>query len=159
MTLIKNGVITTNDWQHLPDDAPLPASGKVTVTLHRWLSDQSLLRDTVEGIRLAPEDDLGLLKDALPTLKLVVLDMTAFTDGRSFSQARLLRDRLGFAGEIRVRGDFLRDQMFYLSRSGVTAFEFPEDTHLEDRLLAFKEFTVTYQAASDTPDPLYRRRA
>jgi uncharacterized protein (DUF934 family) len=48
--------------------------------------------------------------------------------------------------------------MFFLSRVGVDAFEFPEGTDLQDRLKAFDEFSVTYQAASDTPEPLYRRR-
>ena len=84
--------------------------------------------------------------------------MATFTDGRAFSQARLLRDRHGYAGELRARGDFLRDQMFFLRRVGVDAFEFPEGTNLQDRLKAFEEFSVTYQAAVDNPEPLYRRR-
>lgn len=159
MTMIKDGVITANNWQHIVDDATLPTSGKVTVTLQRWLTDQDLVRDKVQGIRLTAADNVEPLKDEFHALELIVLDMTAFTDGRSFSQARLLRDRLGFTGEVRARGDFLRDQMFYLSRVGVNAFEFPDNTNLEDRLQAFKEFTVTYQASSDTPEPLYRRRA
>jgi uncharacterized protein (DUF934 family) len=52
----------------------------------------------------------------------------------------------------------VRDQIFFLGRVGVNAFEFPEGTDLADRLKAFKEFTVTYQAAVDTREPLYRRR-
>lgn len=158
MTVIKDGQGIDNGWLHIEDDAP-PPPGAITVSLARWRRerDDLLRRGEPVGVRLAPADAPEALGDDLPVLPLIVLDMTPFTDGRSFTQARILRERLGFTGELRVRGDFLRDQMFFLGRVGVNAFEFPEGTDLTDRLEAFKEFTVTYQAAVDSREPLYRR--
>jgi uncharacterized protein (DUF934 family) len=159
MKVIKNGQAGDAAWTHLDDDTA-PGNGPFTVTLARWMRDRAdLIRNGVPvGVRLAAADEPALLDEDLATLPIVVLDMTHFTDGRPFSQARILRDRLGFTGEIRARGDFLRDQMFFLNRVGVNAFEFPESVDLNDRMKAFQEFSVTYQAAADTPEPLYRRR-
>ncbi|MDD1649357.1 MAG: DUF934 domain-containing protein [Methylococcaceae bacterium] len=159
MTVIKDAQGIDNFWTHIDDDALLP-SGAITVSLKRWMRerDDLLRRDEAVGVRLAPSDAPETLGEDLPALPLIVLDMAPFTDGRSFTQARILRERLGFAGELRALGDFLRDQIFFLGRVGVNAFEFPEGTDLADRLKAFKEFSVTYQAAVDTQEPLYRRR-
>lgn len=159
MTLIKNGQPADSAWLHLADEA-LPDSGAITVSLDRWLKEKAELRTRKEavGVRLNACDSPDALAQDVAALPMVVLDMEAFTDGRCFSQARLLRDRLGYTGELRVRGDFIRDQMFFLSRVGVNSFEFADGTPLEDRLKAFAEFSVTYQSATDTPEPLYRRR-
>jgi uncharacterized protein (DUF934 family) len=159
MTVIKNGQIEASSWLHLTEES-LPAHGAVTVSLDRWLKDKGELSthgDEV-GVRLNAADSVEALANDLPSLSLIVLDMATFTDGRAFSQARLLRDRLGYSGEIRARGDFLRDQIFFLNRVGVNVFEFPEETPLDDWLKAFNEFSVTYQSAADSPEPLYRRR-
>ena len=159
MTVIKDGAIAANGWTHVADGEALPA-GAITVSLQRWQAEKAQLlpRRQTAGVRLMAADDPETLKDDLPHLGLIVLDMAAFSDGRVFSQARLLRERFGYTGELRARGDFLRDQMFFLARVGVNAFEFPGNTDLEDRLKAFQEFSVTYQAAADNREPLYRRR-
>ena len=159
MTVIKNGQTEASSWLHLADEA-LPPNGAVTVSLERWLKDKAELstRNDDVGVRLNAADSVEALADDLPSLSLVVLDMETFTDGRAFSQARLLRERFGYSEEIRARGDFLRDQMFFLNRVGVNAFEFPDETPLGDRLKAFNEFSVTYQSSADSPQPLYRRR-
>ena len=54
---------------------------------------------------------------------LVALEFPKFTDGRAYSQARLLRERYGYRGEIRAVGDVLRDQLRFMARSGFDAFE------------------------------------
>lgn len=159
MALIKDGGIIGDDWRHAADDEVLP-EGKATVSLKRWLAERDILLEhgAPLGLRLGAADPVETVAPDLGCFEVVVLDMAHFTDGRAFSQARLLRERYGYAGELRARGDFLRDQMFFLARVGVNAFEFPEGTDLEDKLRAFGEFSVTYQAASDDPRPLYRRR-
>lgn len=159
MTVIKNGQPADSAWQHLEDDDQ-PGAAPFTVSLNRWLESGKNLAQLGQpvGVRLAAADDPAALAGDVASLPLIVLDMATFTDGRAFSQARLLRDRYGYTGELRARGDFLRDQMFFLRRVGVDAFEFPEGTDLQDRLKAFDEFSVTYQAAVDNPEPLYRRR-
>ena len=61
---------------------------------------------------------LEILRDA----DRIVIDIETFTDGRVFGLARLLRDRLGFEGDLEVSGDFLPDQISFLERCGVNAF-------------------------------------
>ena len=160
MKIIKSGQIVDDLWIHLDDDVAPQAGTSATVTLHRLasFSEQERLAPSHLGVRIGPDEDVNQLKSHLKQIALVVLAMNPFTDGRSFSQARILREQLGFQGEIRASGDFLRDQMYYLHRLGVDSFEFAEGTDLNDRLKAFTEFTVTYQAAQDEPQPLYRRR-
>ncbi|MGB5063692.1 MAG: DUF934 domain-containing protein, partial [Candidatus Competibacter sp.] len=79
-----------------------------------------------------------------------------FSDGRAYSQARLLRERHGYRGEIRAVGDVLRDQLFFMARCGFDAFEPRADRSLEDALAAFGDFSASYQPAADQPLPLYR---
>ncbi|MGD2171283.1 MAG: DUF934 domain-containing protein [Gammaproteobacteria bacterium] len=61
---------------------------------------------------------LATLRDA----DRVVIEIETFTDGRVFGLARLLRDELGFDGDLEVSGDFLPDQISFLQRCGVNAF-------------------------------------
>jgi uncharacterized protein (DUF934 family) len=158
--IIKDGKIVGNDWTHAGDGDTLP-EGNATVTLQRWQAEKDALaaRNAPLGIRLGTADAPEAIAGDLARFSLIVLEFPKFTDGRVFSQARLLRERYGYTGELRVRGDFLRDQLFYLSRVGVNAFEFPDETNLEDVLPSFSDFTVRYQAATDVREPLYRRRA
>jgi len=160
MKIIKSGHIIEDQWTHLDDECAVPSGASVTVGLGRLdaLSEPECQTASQLGVRIGPDEDVNRVKAHLHRLALVVLVMSPFTDGRSFSQARILREQLGFRGEIRASGDFLRDQMYYLHRLGVDSFEFAEETDLNDRLKAFREFSVTYQAAQDEPQPLYRRR-
>ncbi len=78
--------------------------------------------------------------------------------GRAFSQARLIRERFGFDGEIRARGPVIADQYIYLLRCGVDAVEVPEDTVVETWLRNARRFSAVYQPAADDRVPAYRRR-
>ncbi|MEY4685373.1 MAG: hypothetical protein RLZ25_1832 [Pseudomonadota bacterium] len=160
MKIIKSGHVVEDQWVHLDDESTLQPGTMATVSLDRLeaLTDEERQIPTSLGVRIRPGEDVNRLNNHIKRITLVVLAMNPFTDGRSFSQARILREQLGFQGEIRASGDFLRDQMYYLHRLGVDSFEFAEGTDLNDRLKAFTEFTVTYQAAQDEPQPLFRRR-
>ena len=157
-SVIKNRAISEDRWQHLDDDAELP-SGPVIVSLARWQRELATLRDRGEpvGVRLPNTVNVADLADDLPALALVALEFPKFTDGRAYSQARLLRERYGYRGEIRAVGDVLRDQLRFMARSGFDAFELRADRNLEDALEAFDEFSDSYQPAADQPLPLYRR--
>ncbi len=89
--------------------------------------------------------------------QVVALEFPKFADGRAYSQARLLRERYGYRGEIRAVGDVLRDQLLFMARSGFDAFALRADRALEEALAAFAEFSESYQPAADQPLPLYRR--
>ena len=73
----------------------------------------------------------------------------AFTDGRGYSTARLLRQRYGFKGELRAFGDILHDQLYELGRCGFDSFALREDQDPVEALRAFDEFSESYQAAAD----------
>ncbi|MCE6982636.1 DUF934 domain-containing protein, partial [Pseudomonas frederiksbergensis] len=90
--------------------------------------------------------------------QVIALNFPAFTDGRNYSNARLLRDRYKFTGELRAIGDVLRDQLFYMKRCGFDAFALRADKDPVEALQSLQDFSVTYQAATDEPQPLFRRR-
>ena len=87
------------------------------------------------------------------------MNFPKFTDGRGYTTARLLRERYAYRGEIRAIGDVLRDQLFSYQRVGFDAFALRADKDPVDALKAFEEFSEVYQASTDQPLPLFRRRA
>ena len=94
----------------------------------------------------------------LSKLALLTVDFPKFTDGRGYSIARLLRDRLKYKGELRAVGHgVLTDQLFYMARVGFNAFELVEGKSVDHALAALDSFSVTYQAAADDDRPLFRR--
>lgn len=162
MEIIKSGEIVTSTWVHLVDDQVRPTeSVDVTVSLVRWQQEREALRAPPGrvGVRLGPSDELDPLVPDLPHLPLVAIEFPKFTDGRGYSLARLLRDRHGYRGELRAVGNVLRDQLFYMHRCGFDAFELQPGKSVREALDAFAELSVRYQAASDDPRPLFRRRA
>lgn len=81
------------------------------------------------------------------------LHFPKFTDGRAFSQAFLLRRRLGFTGEIRATGDVLIDQLLQMQRCGFDAavLRADQDKSLAERQL--KRYQAFYQGDARTPEP------
>lgn len=157
MQIIKDGCVIRNDWQHLPDDAQ-SVPEKSTLTLKRWLAEKAGLDAATLGVRLNGSDDVGELESDLGHIPLITLDIPALVDGRCFSQARLLRDRYHYQGEIRARGNFLRDQVYFLARVGVNAFEPTNEQDIETLLPALTEFSVNYQDASKYAGVLFAGR-
>jgi uncharacterized protein (DUF934 family) len=149
MPIIKDQQISENTWQFVADDAPL-ADGDITVTLQRWTQDKTQLmqRSAKVGVRLAPVDLVDALSDDLSSISLIELNFPAFTDGRSFSQARLLRSRYSYQGEIRAVGNYMPDQVFYLHRVGVNAFEFNSAKDIDLAMSAVNDFSVRYQPST-----------
>jgi uncharacterized protein (DUF934 family) len=160
MPLIKqNQVVSSDSWTFVADDAELPASGDIVVGLQRLLANADALRARPGklGVRIDPEDELEVAKQALDKVQLVALTFPKFGDGRAYSKARLFRDRFGYKGELRAVGEVLADQLQYMSRCGFDAFALAEGKDTAAALRALNDFTVTYQGASDDPRPLYRR--
>jgi uncharacterized protein (DUF934 family) len=109
------------------------------------------------GAVLSAADDINALAPFLEKLDLVAIDFAQFVDGRGFSQARLVRGRLGWTKELRAIGDLLRDQLFFLARCGFDSFELAEDQQPATAAQEFKAFSETYQAAQDR-EALFARR-
>lgn len=163
-TLIRDRQIVSDDRKWLEDEAALPAdSAPVIVSWTRW---QALLDDAVDdgrhpeiGVHIPNTLDLAQGWQHLERRGLIALDFPAFGDGRAYSQARLLRDRYRFTGEIRAVGEaVVRDQLFGLARCGVNAFALRTDQDPEACLLAFETFSDAYQPACDGVEPIWKRR-
>ncbi len=158
--IIKNRQIIEDYWRQVADDEALPPQGAVIVSLAHWRQEREALLarpDKQVGIRLKNDVAVADIAVELPYLAVIALEFPTFKDGRALTQARLLRERYGYRGELRAMGDVLRDQLFFMQRCGFDTFELRPDRSLEDALEAFGEFTVTYQPAADEPLPLYRR--
>ncbi len=110
------------------------------------------------GVRLPNDVSPTKLAGDLARLTLIVLNFPKFTDGRAYSQARLLRARLGFTGELRAEGDVLRDQLLFMRRCGFDTFVVGERALAEDWLAAFREIDVFYQPAEDHEMSVLKRR-
>lgn len=155
MPLLKGGKIVEDAWTLLADDLELSKAGFVVVSLDRFIRDRDLLVACSGpiGVRLTSAQSPQLIADALDVILLIELEFPAFTDGRSYSYAQLLR-RLGFAGEIRAVGNVLRDQYLNLKRCGFDALEIKEGETAEDWGIATDAFSAPYQVAYDTEKPI-----
>lgn len=122
--LIRNGEVVENRWSILPEEEgiSLPAEGGLLLPLPRWLEEGGNPRRAACGVWLKPQDDPAQLLPDLETLPVIALSFPVFTDGRAYSQARLLRQRHGFQGELRAIGDVLPDQLAAMARCGFNAF-------------------------------------
>lgn len=160
MALLKNGAALAEEWIHIDDEDPLP-EGPVTVTLQRWIQDQPAIsgRNMPIGVRLAPQDEPADLQDSIDRLSVICLEFPSFTDGRAYSQARLLRERYGYRGELRARGNILRDQFAFLHRCGFDAVETTKESDAAAWRHALSEIDVRYQPAADNRPTaaMYRR--
>lgn len=160
MPLIKNERFVADLWRHLADDEGVPDAPRLTVSYVRWIERRDALASLPAGLGVRLPNDVSPAKLAsdLGRLSLIVLSFPRFTDGRAYSQARLLRGRLGFTGELRADCNVLRDQLLFMRRCGFDAFVVGERAQSEDWLAAFREFDVFYQPAEDREMPVLRRR-
>lgn len=128
---IRNGRIAQDDYVSLADDATVPDAGKIIVTLSRWSEQQAPLRAALQltvGVRIPNTADLGQIWQQVADRPLIELEFPSFGDGRAYSQARLLRERYRFAGEIRASGAAVAvDQAREMSRCGINAFVLRQD--------------------------------
>jgi uncharacterized protein (DUF934 family) len=111
-----------------------------------------------EVLRLEPHEDPAALAGRLAHAVRVEVNFPKFSDGRGYSIARLLRERLGYAGELRAVGDVQRDQLAYLARVGFDAVLLREGEDAEGARAALAGFSEAYQASVERPLPLFRRR-
>ena len=93
--------------------------------------------------------DLDDLVPYLDRLAAVALVFPTFRDGRAYSQARLLRERHGYDGELRATGQVLRDQFVFMLRAGFDAFEVKKDADAEAFAATVKRYSVFYQPTGD----------
>lgn len=161
--IIKGDQVVDENWHLLPRDATLDGlsnSDDIIVPMSLWLDHAHALkaRDGGLGVWLDSHEEIEAVAEDLKHFRVVALNFPVFSDGRHYSTARLLRDRYEYKGEVRAIGDVLRDQLFFMKRCGFDAFALREDFDATEALESLRDFSETYQAATDQPLPLFRRR-
>jgi uncharacterized protein (DUF934 family) len=101
-------------------------------------------------LQLSPEQNPWSLAD-LHTYGRVELHFTQFTDGRGYTQAHVIRQRLGFRGVLRATGAVLVDQVSHMARVGFNEIELREDQSLAAAHKAMSAFKSYYQDSAATP--------
>ena len=101
------------------------------------------------ALTLANTEDVLQLGARLDGVTLIVLNFPKFTDGRAYSQARLLRERLGYQGELRASGAVFLDQLPFLLRCGFDSFDSDQKGFGEALAKARTLFSVVYQPIGD----------
>lgn len=141
------------------DDEGLPP-GDVIISLTRFQTegDHLLSEGRKVGVRLEPAEEVEALVYDLPRIALVAVVFPKYRDGRSYSAARLLRERYGFEREIRAVGDVLREQAGFMVRVGIDAFEPADGSTPEQWAHAAHRQRHVYQRAADRRTPAFVER-
>jgi uncharacterized protein (DUF934 family) len=157
--ILKRHEVVADEWRLFGEDAAdAGATGStvdsgsdaVIVPLAELRKDTAgwLARPGRLGVRLAPSESVESLADVLPHLALVAVEFPGVGEGRGFSYGRLLRDRLGFKGELRAVGAAVKqDKIFLLARCGFESFELPPEEKADEALAALRRYDVVYQPA------------
>jgi len=153
MRLIKAGRIIADPFVRVADGAPLPDDAPVLVSAARFLDEATALATRTASVGVIWPNDrrIAELAPHLSSLALVALVFPSFRDGRAYSQARQLRERHHFRGEVRATGEVLRDQFLFMLRAGFDAFEVKKGADAEAFDVAISRYSVFYQPAGDLP--------
>jgi uncharacterized protein (DUF934 family) len=137
MPLLKDGAIIDDPWQD---------GNGILVDLETWQANREALinRNTPLGLALKPGEAVEPLGPDVHCFALITLEFPTFTDGRPYSAARLLRERFGYAGELRATGEVQRDQLLFLKRCGFNAFEVTDEAAAA-YAAAIAEISIFYQ--------------
>jgi len=144
--------------------ATLIPAGKVLVPFAVWRANKDALASRISqdevGLLIATheaiEDVIAEVED-INAFALVAVYVERFADGRIFTIGNLLRTRYGFKNELRAVGDVLRDQLFFLKRSGFNSYLIRADRSATEALASLKDFSEPYQGAVDIAQPAWRR--
>ena len=163
--LVVGGRECTDAWEHLAvGDAP--GDRGFTVGIVRWWAERRDLLAHADctgcslGVRLAIDSDPGTLAEDVGRFSLIVIEIPDSSDGRFFSVAARVREHLRYGGELRVTGDVAPDQIAFMQRCGINAFELGDGVDIERFIRRYERF---YQSSgsmttSDNQIRLARRR-
>lgn len=156
-------VDTHRDIWHLVcgEDGPMPHPDPAPnrlLTLEQWHAVREHWPAHVKTAVIFPNDaDIETLEADLPRLALVVLQFPKWVDGRAYSQARILRRRFKYEGEVRATGDVVVDMLPLLQRTGFDAVVLRGDQKLESAQRALEFFAGFYQGDVVEHRPLFAR--
>src|SRR5262245_38623034 len=147
MPLIRNGSVVEDRFVRILDDAPVPDDAAVLVPAARLLADAAeiVVRNGATGVLWPNNRNVAELAPYLDRIALIALVFPTFRDGRADSQARILRERYRFRGELRATGQVLRDQFLLLHRAGFDAFEVTKAADALAFIKSMETYSVFYQ--------------
>lgn len=147
--LVKGRVQVVNPWA-LAGTPQAEGAGHLILPLADYIRaiEAGEPADRRAPLLRAGDHDVSPLAPYLARVPLVAIDFTSTGDGRGFTQARLLRQRLGYQGELRAVGKIRADQMFFLARCGFDAFDLLDDEDVATAVAQVDRFSVAYQAGS-----------
>jgi uncharacterized protein (DUF934 family) len=138
-------------------------NGKVILPVAVFLHHQKDLKNRISkqeiGIWMETHEEIDSFINEINDINLLPLisvRVKKFADGRIFSIGNLLRLKYKYKNELRAIGDVLRDQLFFLKRSGFNSFHIREDRDAKDALLGLNDFTTPYQGAVDQKQPAWK---
>jgi uncharacterized protein (DUF934 family) len=148
--LLRNRQIVEDEWLYLAE-AAANLTAPLIVTFAQWENERDiwLARGSPLGVVLSPAHPVERLAPDLERFALVAAEFSGPSEGRGYSQGRLLRERYAFAGELRATGYVRRDQLFFMARCGFNSFELPAPD-LDQALTAFSTFSAAYQPSNDS---------
>lgn len=158
--LIRQRELVADEWR-TPEEDPNGVEHALILPLARWRTerDRWWLWAGRLGVRIGPADRVEELEPDLKRLALIAIEFPGPSEGRGYSQARVLRDRFRFTGEIRAVGHVKLDQLFFLARCGFDAFELSPGMDVLQALSTFAQFDVAYQPGARGSPTLKRRSA
>jgi len=151
-----------DSWHRVAgEDGPVShpsAAPNLLLTLEQWHA----VRDTwpaslPAGVQLPNDVDVEDLAADLPRLALIALNFPKWVDGRAYTQARLLRTRLRFTGELRAVGEVLVDMVPLLTRTGFDAAQLRPDQSIEAAQRSLSFFPAHYQGDVIEPKPVFAK--
>jgi len=158
--LIKDGQLIEDTWVLIEDtEADTLPEGKVIIPFTLWEKQKATLKGrTGLGIWLDSHDEPEGIASELEIFDLIAVNFPKFADGRGYSIAHILKDQLGFKGELRAIGDVLPDQLHFMRRCGFNSFALRDDKKVDQALHCINSLSNAYQAAADESRPLFLRR-
>jgi uncharacterized protein (DUF934 family) len=160
MPLVKDSQIVNDEYVKVGPEDEIPEGGAILLPADRFLADPAgiLSRQGPVGVIWPNNRDLDELVPHLPKISVVALVFPTFRDGRAYTQARLLRERHAYRGELRATGQVLRDQFIFMLRAGFDAFDVIKESDAEAFATVAKRYSVFYQPTAETPITAFRRR-
>ena len=151
--------LVEDPFTNVSDDQGLPP-GDVIISLTRFQADGDWLLSGCRkvGVRVESHEEVEALAYDLPRIAVVALVFPKYRDGRAYTGARLLRERFGYAGQVRAVGEVLREQGLFMIRCGFDAFEPADGSTAADWDHIATRFRHVYQRAADQRAPAFEER-
>ena len=146
------------------NNTKFPDSGNVILPMKVFLKHKTQLQTRLKnkeiGIWIDTHEEIESFIEEIKDINafpILAIRVGKFADGRIFSIGSQLRTKFKYKNILRAFGDVLRDQLFFLKRTGFDSYLIREDRNANDALNALKDFTLPYQGAINDPKPAWKK--